>query len=73
MPHTTFLDKWWLNDTKCIQLISFKRAWKENGIKPRLSIHTNGAKKKRGDTCFSFTIIIGYLMFNYMNWNLQCR
>ena len=44
-----------------------RKAWKENNIKPRFSIHSNNAEK--GDGCFDGNITLGYLILNYTNWN----
>lgn len=64
-------EKWWNKNTKCFSIISFKKSWKENGNKPRIYFHHNGAKKKNGDTCFDVNLIIGYTIFNYTNFDLQ--
>ena len=71
MAHTKLFSHW--HKSKVWELINYKKAWKENGIKPQFRIKTNGASKKKGDTCFSFTITFGYLLFNYINYNLQGR
>ena len=31
---------------------------------------TNGAKKKNGDNCLDVELIVGYLIINYVNYNL---
>lgn len=63
-------ERWWANDTRCFSIINYRQGWKENDNKPRLSFHTNGAKKKRKeDTCLNVTFIIGYIVFNYTNFN----
>lgn len=64
-------EKWWDNSTKCFSIINYKKAWKENGNKPRVDFHTNCAKRSNGDKCFDATLIIGYTIFNYTNWDLQ--
>lgn len=64
-------EKWWRHNTKSLSIINYKKAWKENGNKPRLAFWTNGAKKKAGDRCLDVTLIIGYTIFNYTNWDLQ--
>lgn len=66
-------EKWWDKDTKCFSIINFKDSWKFNGNKPRISFHTNGAKRSRGDTCLDATLVVGYTVFNYTNWDLQKR
>lgn len=66
-------EKWWDNSTKCFSIINYKKAWKENGNKPRISFHHNHGKRKNGDSCFDATLIIGYTIFAYTNWDLQKR
>lgn len=66
----TILEKWWNNDNKSFSIRNYKKWWKENGNKPRISLHTNGAKKNnKKDTCLDVSLIIGYTVFNYTNWN----
>lgn len=65
------LEKWWDKGNKVFQITNYKEAWKEVGNKPRLSFHTNGARKRRGDTCLDISLTIGYIVFNYCNFNLQ--
>lgn len=60
-------EKWWNKNTKYINLISYKDAWN----KSHFLIHSNGAKRKNGDTCFDFNVDLGYLHFSYTNWDLQ--
>lgn len=60
-------DKWWDKDTKNFSIINYKDSWN----KPRIDFHHNGAKKKNGDKCFDASLIIGYTIFNYTNFNLQ--
>lgn len=69
--HKKYIDFWWSKGTKNITLINYKKPWKENNISPMFCIKTNGAKKKNGDTCLAFSIYLGYLIFNYTNFNLQ--
>ena len=64
-------EKWWDNNSKTFGIINYKKSWKENGIKPKISYHTNGAKRTMGDKCFDATLTIGYTVFNYTNWDLQ--
>lgn len=60
---------WWAKDTRCFSIINYKTSWKENGNKPRISFHTNGAIKSRPeDTCFDSTLIIGYTIVSYTNF-----
>lgn len=64
-------EKWWDNDTKYCSIINYKLAWKAVGNKPRLHIHHNGGKRKNGDKCFDVSLIVGYVIFNYTNFDLQ--
>lgn len=71
MSYKVIFQKWFCNGTKVIALYDYKNPWKENGNKPRIKIYDNGARRKKGDRCFDFHIIIGYLIFNYCNYDLQ--
>ena len=64
-------EKWWNNGTKVFWIANYKKSWKQIGNKPRLCLHTNGAKKRNGDTCLDISLTIGYTVFNYTNYNLQ--
>ena len=64
----TIFQKWWNNGNKQFSIINYKKAWKENGNKPRIKFHWNGARKGI-DSCFDATLIIGYTIFNYTNFN----
>lgn len=64
---------WWSKHTKCFQITSFKKVWKENGVKPLFRLHHNGAKRSKGDVCFDIELIVGYVVFNYTNFDLQKR
>ena len=67
----TIIQIWWKNQTKVFQITNHKKAWKEVGNKPRLSAHNNGGKRKNGDKCFDATLIVGYTVFSYTNFDLQ--
>lgn len=67
----TIFEKWWKKGTKVFQITNYKKSWKEVGNKPRLCLHENGGRKKKGDNCFDISLIIGYTIFNYTNFNLQ--
>lgn len=71
ISYKEYIDFWYKNNKRHIGLISYRKVWKNNGNKPIYCIRTNGAKKKNGDTCFDFFIHIGYLVFNYTNFDLQ--
>jgi hypothetical protein len=63
----TIFEKW-LGE-RCFSVRSYKKAWRENGNKPRIDFWTNGAKKSNPkDTCLDVTLIIGYTVFNYTNF-----
>lgn len=64
-------EKWWANNTKCFGIRNYRSEWKKIGNRPRISFNTNNAKKKNGDICLDISIIIGYTIFNYTNFNLQ--
>jgi hypothetical protein len=64
-------EKWWDKNTKSFSIINYKKAWKESGNKPRVDFHTNGAKRSKVDRCFDATLVIGYTIFNYTNWDIQ--
>ena len=63
-------EKWW-NNTKVFQITNYKKSWKKIGNPPRFRFRTNGAKKRKGDTCLDVRLEIGYTVFNYTNFNLQ--
>lgn len=65
------IEWWWAKGNKVFQITNYKEAWTENGIKPAFKLHTNGAKRRNGDTCYDWTLIIGYIDINYTNFNLQ--
>lgn len=64
-------EKWWDKGNKVFQITNYKKIWKEVGNKPRLLLHENGGRKKNGDNCFDISLIVGYTIFNYTNFNLQ--
>lgn len=64
---------WWREQTKSFYIVNYKKAWKENGIKPRISFRHNHGKWLNGDTCFDATLTIRYTVFSYTNWDLQRR
>ena len=65
-----WFQKWWGN--RCFQILSYRKAWMENGIGMVWGFRTNGAKKSRPtDTCLDVTLNLGYLVINYTNFNFQ--
>lgn len=64
-------EKWWDKDHKVFGIYNFKKPWKKNGVKPTIKAHNNGAKRKNGDTCFDCTLILGYIVISYTNFDLQ--
>lgn len=67
----TLFEKWWDNDRKVFSITNYKKAWKENGNKPRITMFENGGRKRKGDNCFDFHLIIGYTIFNYCHYDMQ--
>ena len=65
------LKKWWDKSTKSFTIVNYKKSWKKNGNKPRILLHHNNGKLINGDTCFDISLIVGYTIFNYTNWDLQ--
>ena len=65
------IEIWWKNGARCFGIRNYKKSWKENGNKPRFCVHSNGAKSENGDVCFDGSLIIGYTVFNYTNFDLQ--
>ena len=68
---SVLFEKWWHNGTKCFSVRNHRKAWKEVGNEPRLTVFHNGAKKKNGDTCLDVHLIVGYTIFNYTDFDLQ--
>ena len=64
-------EKWNKKGTKVFGIYWYRKSWKENGTKPMFKFFTNGAKKKNGDNCLDVELIVGYLIINYVNYNLQ--
>jgi hypothetical protein len=64
------LFQWW--DKKCDKQFSIRWMrpwWSKNGIGQIWRIRTNGARKNSKDTCLDVHIELGYLVFNYTNFN----
>ena len=51
-------EKWWDNNSKSFGIRNYKKAWKENGIKPKISYHTNKGQRILGHKCFDATLTI---------------
>lgn len=64
-------EKWWKRNHRVISVVNYRDAWKESGNKPHIAIRTNGARKRKGDSCLDVSITIGYIVINYVNFNLQ--
>ena len=62
------IDKWWDHDFKHFGVINYRKSWRENGNKPRIDFWTNGAKRGK-HRCLDVTLIIGYTIFNYSNFD----
>ncbi len=67
----TLFEYWWNNGDKVLAIYNFSTSWKLNGIKPKIKFRTNGAKKRNGDKCLDASVTIGYVVINYVNFNLQ--
>lgn len=65
-----YIDKWWDNDDKNFRISNYKNSWKNQGG-PQFFFQTNGARRKNGDNCFDAKLVIGYIVINYTNFNLQ--
>ena len=61
------IEKWWDKGNKVFSIYTFKKSW----CRPQFFCQTNGAKRKNGDRCFDWKIVIGYIVINYTNFNLQ--
>lgn len=74
-PHSYSL--WFWRDSnkryhsKTFTVSWMRKYWKDNPEQLQYGYRDNGAKKENGDTCLDATLSIGYLQFNYINWNLQ--
>ena len=64
-------EKWWDKGNKCFSIYNYKQEWKSIGKKPKLKLMSNGAKRKRGDKCLDVILILGYIVVNYTDFNLQ--
>lgn len=56
--------KWWDNGNKVFQIINYKQGWKTNGSPPKFKIRVN-----KYNEFTDVTIILGFLVFNYVNLN----
>ncbi len=62
---------WWKKGNKYFGVRNMRKFWKRSGMRPALMIHTNGAKRSHGDVCYDWTLVVGYHVFNYTNFDLQ--
>lgn len=72
---------WWKNETMTLNITDFRKIRKRNrleygtsdpdiNIKRRWGIHTNGAQKGNPlDTCLDWTLSLGHIEINIINWN----
>lgn len=68
----TLFDKWWSNGNKNFSIRWMYKIWKANRVGPFWRFRTNDAKKSRPeDTCLDVYLELGYLVFNYTNFDLQ--
>ncbi len=56
---------------RCFNISWTRKAWRKNNIAPQWGYRDNGFNKNNGDTCSDQTISLGYLILNYINWDLQ--
>lgn len=64
-------EKWWCNNTKCFSIINYRRSWTKAGARPKVCFVTCGGKRDEGDLVFDASLILGYTIFSYTNFNLQ--
>lgn len=57
-------------NNKYFSIISYKRSWKEHGIKPRINFFTNKGFFK---SCLDITLIIGYIIINYTLYDRKAK
>lgn len=57
--------------SKSFSINNYRKAWIENGNKPRIKYHENGGRRRNNDKCFDCSLIVGYTIFNYINWQIQ--
>ena len=62
------IQKWWKQYKHQFSIINYRKSWRQNGNKPRIDFWTNGAKKGV-DRCLDVTLILGYTVFNYSNFD----
>lgn len=64
-------EKWFNKGNKCFSIINYKESWK--GIyRPFFTFTTNGASRKnKQDTCLDVQIVIGFTVFNYVNFDFN--
>lgn len=67
----TLFEKWWCNGNKVFAVYNYRGAWKVSDFKPHLAVRTNGARKRKGSSCLDVSITIGYIVINYVNFDLQ--
>ena len=64
-------EKWWRNSTRCFSIFNYRKSWKKAGIRPKACFHTNGGKRENSDRYFDASLILGYTIFSYTNYDLQ--
>lgn len=64
-------EKWMRNRDRVFAIYNYRADWKAQDFKPHIAIRTNGARKRKGDSCLDISITIGYIVINYVNFNLQ--
>lgn len=74
---------WFAKDTKTLNIDWWRGIRKENkrrypndpdiNTKMQWGIHTNGAKKNSLDSCLDWTLDLGHLSINYIDWTYNKR
>jgi hypothetical protein len=57
--------------SRTINISWMLKIWRHNKVAPQWGYRTNGAKRSAGDTCLDATFSLGYLILNYVDWDLQ--
>lgn len=60
----------WGNGCKYFSMTNYRKPWKKEGNKPTIKLQHNGARRGVAeDSCLDVTLILGYLVINYTNFN----
>jgi hypothetical protein len=66
-----YFSRWWDNGSKNFSIRSFRDDWSKNGVGMHWCYGTNGAKPGTEDTCLDACLTLGYLTFNYTNFDYK--